>query len=112
MQRQKTCNECDFTMKSRREMRNHKITQHEPDVFDEQSAFNNLFFDKTWKVRGMKDPMSTLQAYKPKIQNTTKYYLETKGGIKWSIGMKVIVHKINKEGKILVDNYRGSRALP
>ena len=92
-QKVKICNECDFKTKSLREMKNHKKTKHDPDDYEEESAFNKLFYNKTWKVRGFKDPISTLQIYKAKIQNTINHYLETKGAMKWYLGMQVKMYK-------------------
>ena len=97
----KSCNECDFTTLTQMEMKKHKKDHHEPDNFEEKSAFNKLLYQKTWKVRGFKDPLSTLQLYKVKIQNTIKHYLETKGPMKWYLGMQVIFHKKNMEGEIM-----------
>ena len=87
----KGCNECDFKTKSRREMKRHKDTQHQPDDYYENSAFNKLLYEKTWKVRGNFDPLTVLQVYHPKIKNTIQHYLNEKGAMKWYIGMKVIM---------------------
>jgi hypothetical protein len=87
----KGCNECDFKTKSLREMKRHKDTQHQPDDYYENSAFNKLIYDKTWKVRGIIDPMMALTMYHPKIKNTIQHYLHEKGPMKWYIGMKVIM---------------------
>ena len=65
----KKCNKCDLVTKSFREMKIHKNTEHEPDDFVEESAFQKTLYSKTWKERGIKDQSSALQAYKPKIQN-------------------------------------------
>ena len=46
--------------------KNHINTQHEPDNFVEKSAFNRAIYHKTWKVRGMQEPLSTLNLYKAK----------------------------------------------
>ena len=97
---QKYCEECDFTTFSQMDLKKHKTTQHEPDHFEEKSAFNRVLYQKTWKVRGLKDPLSTLNVYKEKIRNTINNYLQTKGPTKWYIGMEIIMHKIDKEGKI------------
>ena len=78
---------------SLREMKTHKKTKHDPDDYEEESAFDKLFYNKTWKVRGIKDPISTLQIYKAKIQNTINHYLETKGAMKWYLGMQVKMYK-------------------
>ena len=68
----KMCTECDFTSMSICNMKTHKKTQHEHDNFEEESAFNKLLYNQTWKVRGFKDPISTLEAYRTKIQNAIK----------------------------------------
>ena len=91
----KGCNECDFKTKSRREMKRHKDTQHQPDDYYENSAFNKLLYEKTWKVRGNFDPLTVLQVYHPKIKNTIQHYLNEKGAMKWYIGMKVIMKKMD-----------------
>ena len=96
----KTCNECDFSTLSQKEMKNHKKTQHEPDDFYVESAFNNMFYNKTWHVRGHKDPTMTLLAYKAKIRNTIQHYVNTKGPMKWYLGMKVIMIKYAVNGEI------------
>ena len=108
----KRCNECDFTTLSQVEMKNHKDIQHEPDDFEEKSAFNKLLYQKTWKVRGFKDPLSTLQLYKAKIANTLKHYLITKGPMKWYMGMQVVLHKLNSEGEILQEARPGFTSNP
>ena len=82
-------------------MNKHKDNQHEPDNFQEKSAFNKLMYEKTYTVRGVHDPLSSLQAYKSKIRNDINNYLDEKEGIKWFIGMKVTMHKLDKEGNIL-----------
>ena len=79
-------------------MKNHKDNQHEPDNFQEKSAFNKLIYQKTWKIRGFKDPLQTLQAYQAKIRNSMNDYIKEKGAVKWHIGMKVIMGKHDKDG--------------
>ena len=96
----KYCNECDFTSLSQKEINIHKNSQHEPDVFYLETAFNNTFYNKIWKVRGLKDPSMTLKVYKGKIKNTIQHYLDTKGPMKWYLGMKVIMVKLDKNGEI------------
>jgi hypothetical protein len=89
------CNECDFKTKSLGEMKRHKDTQHQPDDYHEESAFKKLFYDKIWRVRGKIDPLSALQVYKPKIKSTIQHYLNEKGAMKWHIGMRVIMKKMD-----------------
>ena len=98
---QKYCEECDFTTFSQQDLKKHKNAQHEPDHFEEKSAFDRVLYQKTWKVRGFKDPLYTLNVYKAKIRNTVNNYLQTKGPTKWYIGMEIIMHKMDKEGKII-----------
>ena len=93
----KHCNECDFTTYVAAQLKKHKTTEHEPDDFEEESAFNRLLYNKTWKVRGFKDPISTLNAYKSKVKNTVTHYLESKGAMKWYIGMQVKMYKESGE---------------
>ena len=95
----KECNECDFKTKSTREMKRHKDIQHQPDDYYENSAFNKLIYDKTWRVRGIIDPMMALTIYHAKIKNTIQHYLNEKGPMKWYIGMKVIMKKMDN-GKL------------
>ena len=97
---QKHCEECDFTTFSQMDLKKHKNAQHEPDHFEEKSAFDRVLYQKTWKIRGYKDPLDTLNVYKAKIRNTINHYLQTKGPTKWYIGMEIIMHKMDKEGKM------------
>ena len=97
----KHCEECDFTTFSQQDFKKHKNTQHEPDHFEEKSAFDRVLYQKTWKVRGFKDPLYTLNAYKAKIRNAIHHYLQTKGPTKWYIGTEIIMHKMDKEGIII-----------
>ena len=99
MHMDKVCNECDFKTKSIREMKRHKNTQHQPDDYYEQSAFDKLIYNKTWRVRGIIDPMMALTIYHPKIKNTIQHYLSEQGPMKWYIGMKVIMVKMDGDGK-------------
>ena len=85
------CDECDFKTKSEPEMNRHKATQHQPDDYYEKSAFNKLLYEKTWRVRGVIDPMMALRIYYPKVKNTIQQYLNEKGAMRWYIGMKVIM---------------------
>ena len=89
----KNCGECDFTTPSLREMKKHKNSEHPPDEFYEEQAFNKLLYNKIWYVDGMKDLLVALHAYKPKIRNTLKDYMKEKGGLKWYLGVKVTMHK-------------------
>ena len=82
----KKCDECEYTTYSLKDLKNHKDNQHEPDDFQEKSAFNNLIYQKTWKIRGLKDPLQTLQAYQAKIRNSMNNYIKEKGAVKWHIG--------------------------
>ena len=97
---QKHCEECDFTTFSQQDLKKHKNAQHEPDHFEEKSAFDRVLYQKTWKVRGFKDPLFTLNVYKAKIRNAINNYLKTKGPTKWYLGTEIIMHKIDKEGRI------------
>ena len=85
------CNECDFKTKSEPEMNRHKATQHQPYDYYEKSAFNNLLYEKTWRVRGIIDPMMAVRIYHPKVKNTIQQYLNEKGAMRWYIGMIVIM---------------------
>ena len=96
----KNCDECDFTTTSLREMKKHKNSEHPPDEFYEEQAFNKLLYNKIWHVDGMKDLLVALHAYKPKIRNTLKDYMKEKGGLKWYLGAKVTMHKLDRDGDI------------
>ena len=80
------------------EMKKHKDIQNERDNFKERSAFNKLLYHKVWALSGAHDQLSALQAYKQKIRNSFEDYINEKGAAKWYIGMKVIMHKHNKDG--------------
>ena len=90
----KKCNECEYTTYSLKDLKNHKDNQHEPDDFQEKSAFNKLIYQKTWKIRGFKDPLQTLQAYQLKIRNSMNDYIEEKGAVKWHIGICINLMKM------------------
>ena len=94
----KQCNECDFSSYSVGELKRHKLSTHEPDMFEEESAFDKALYKKTWKIRGSKDPMLTFSSYKAKVRNTISHYLEKKGQMRWYLGMVVHLKKIDKEG--------------
>ena len=108
----KYCNECDFTTSSLREMKNHKNSQHPPDEFHEESAFNKLLYNKIWHVDGMTDLTVALHAYKPKIRNTISDYIKEKGGLKWYLGAKVTMHKVNRYGDTIDEATPGFTTSP
>ena len=56
---------------------------------------------KTWKIRGFKDPLQTLQAYQAKIRNSMNDYIKEKGAVKWHIGIKVNLYKLDKDGNMI-----------
>ena len=56
----KKCNECDYTSLSQLDIKKHKNNQHAPDNATVESAFNKTLYNKTWKVRGNKDPLDVL----------------------------------------------------
>ena len=97
----KKCNECEYATYSLKDLKNHKDNQHEPDNFQEKSAFNKLIYQKTWKVRGFKDPLQTLQAYQAKIRNSMNNYIKEKGTVKWHIGIIVNLYKLDKDGNMI-----------
>ena len=82
----KKCNECEYTTLSKHDMNKHKDKQHEPDNFQEKSAFNKFVYEKTYTVRGVHDPLSSLQAYKSKIRNDINNYLDEKKELNGSSG--------------------------
>ena len=85
----KKCNECEYTTYSLKDLKNHMDNQHEPDDF------------QTWKLRGFKDPLQTLQAYQAKIRNSMNDYIKEKGAVKWHIGIKVNLYKLDKDGNMI-----------
>ena len=99
----KHCNECDFTTYVAAQLKKHRLSSHEPDIYEEESAFDKALYKKTWKIRGFKDPLSVLASYKPKIKNTIADYLEKKGPMKWYIGLVVKLIKMDKDGDIIDD---------
>jgi len=82
----KKCNECEYATYSLKDLKIHKDNQHEHDDFQEKSAFNKFMFHKTWKVRGVHDPLSSLQAYESKIRNEICDYIGEKEAVEWYIG--------------------------
>ena len=44
----KKCNECEYATYSLKDLKNHKDNQHEPDDFQEKSAFNKFMYQKTY----------------------------------------------------------------
>ena len=62
-----------------------------------ENAFNELFTSKRWLVRGLKDPLSTLKEYEPRVQNWIMRILE-KSTLKYYITMKIEMVKSDKEG--------------
>merc|ERR1711936_1229445 len=94
----KKCNECEYTSLSLHDMNNHKNTRHASDNATVNSAFNRTLCDKTWLVKGNKDPLDVLAIYKSKIRNEIRDYIEEKEATKWYIGMKVKMIKMDKEG--------------
>ena len=97
----KTCNECEFSTTSLHKLKNHKKTQHPPDDFYEEQAFNKAVYNKIWRVRGVRDLMEGLRVYKPKIKNTLMDYMKEKErGAKWNLGVLVEMIKTDWEGAI------------
>ena len=74
----KKCNECEYATYSLKDL---KDNQHKRDDFPEKSAFNKFMYQKTWKVRGVHDPLSSLQAYKSKIRNEICDYIGEKEAV-------------------------------
>ena len=69
-------------------------------------------YQKTWKSRGVHDPLSSLQAYKSKIRNEIRDYIGEKEAVKWYIGMKVSMHKYDKDGNIYEEAHPGFTSNP
>ena len=103
----KKCNECDYTSLSQLDIKKHKNNQHAPDNATVESAFNKTLYNKTWKVRGNKDPLDVLGIYKPKIRNEIRDYIDEKEAVKWYIGMKVKMVKTDKDGEKYEEAYPG-----
>ena len=114
------CNYCNFRSDNQFNLSRHEKTMHENEVFRcEQCEYTTPRKDKLRRhirskhleknmkcehcnivIRGYKDPLDTLNVYKAKIRNTINHYLQTKGPTKWYIGMEIIMHKMDKEGKM------------
>ena len=101
-----------MNVNSLKDLKNHKDNQHEPDDFQEKSAFNKFMYQKTWTVRGVHDPSSSLQSYKSKIRNEIRDYIGEKEAVKWYIGMKVSMHKYDKDGNIYEEAHPGFTSSP
>ena len=94
----KSCNECEFTTLSSKELKSHKEVAHEPDEGEEQSVFDKTLYKKTWMIQGIKDPLSAFGIYKAKIKNIISDYLEKKGPLKFYIGMQIRLQKEDNLG--------------
>ena len=103
----KKCNECEYTSLSLHDMKKHKKTQHASDNATVKSAFNRTLYDKTWRVKGNKDPLDVLGIYKSKIRNEIIDYIEEKEATKWYIGMKVKMFKSDKAGNKIDEVHAG-----
>ena len=69
----KSCNECEFTTFPNAELNKHKKLKHEPDDYQEESAFNKTLYKKSWNIQGFKDSLTTLFKYKAKVWITISY---------------------------------------
>merc|ERR1712055_553401 len=103
----KKCNECEYTSLSLHDMKKHKNTRHASDNATVNSAFNRTLCDKTWIVKGNKDPLGVLGIYKSKIRNEIRDYIEEKEASKWYIGMKVKMFKSDKAGNKITEVHAG-----
>ena len=103
----KKCNECDYTSLSQHDIKKHKNMHHAPDNGIVNSAFNKTLYNKTWKVRGNKDPLVVLEMYKSKIRNEVREYINEKEAVKWYIGLKVKMMKTDKDGNKLEEAHPG-----
>ena len=108
----KKCNECEYITDSLKDMKKHKNTRHASDNATEKSAFNRTLCDKTWQVKGNKDPLDVLGIYKSKIRNEIRDYIEEKEATKWYIGMKVKMIKMDKDGNKFDEVYPGFTSKP
>ena len=63
--------------------------------------------DKSWRVKGNKDPLDVLGIYKSKIRNEIIDYIEEKEATKWYIGMKVKMFKSDKAGNKIDEVHAG-----
>ena len=108
----KKCNECEYTSLSLHDMNNHKNTRHASDNATLNSAFNRTLCDKTWLVKGNKDPLDVLAIYKSKIRNEIRDYIEEKEATKWYIGMKVKMYKIDNDGNKYAEVHPGFTSKP
>ena len=84
-------------------LKNHKEAQHPPDDFYEKQAFQKTLYNKTWRLRGVRDLLIGLKVYKPKIKNTLMDYMKEKDtGAKWNLGVLVEMVKMDREGAITI----------
>ena len=93
-------------------MNNHKNTRHASYNATVKSAFNRTLCDKTWRVKGNKDPLDVLGIYKSKIRNEIRDYIEEKEATKWYIGMKVKMFKMDKDGNKYAEVHAGFTSKP
>ena len=93
-------------------MKKHNKTQHASDNATVKSAFNCTLYDKTWRVKGNKDPLDVLGIYKSKIRNEIIDYIEEKEATKWYIGKKVKMFKMDKDGNKYDEVHAGFTSKP
>ena len=62
-----------------------------------ESSFGDTLLLKKWWIRGHIDPLAVLKQYKDKVEHFLSLILR-KNPIKYYIGMKVRMFKVDKEG--------------
>merc|ERR1711947_1883 len=98
------CVQCDFVTDRKEALKIHIQAKHTLKKCDECEYSTYSLKDlnhKTWRVRGSKDPLQTLQAYQAKIRNSMNDYIKEKGAVKWHIGLIVNLYKLDKDSNMI-----------
>ena len=111
----KKCDECEFTTYKNVELSNHVMRVHPPDYYTEESAFNRMFVNITFKIKDETSLMETLENYRGKVKKILKRELEGKKMLKSYITMKMMMSKVDQDGECIETdagfNGRTSRLL-
>ena len=63
-----------------------------------KSAFQNKMKERTWNVRGYKDPIGALNIHKDRMKHELLYTLRKVGPQKWYIVVKCKFYQLDKRG--------------
>ena len=69
-----------------------------------KSAFQNIMKERTWHVRGFKDPIGALNTHKKRIKHELLYTLRKVGPQKWYIVLKCRFYQLDKRGNRTEDS--------